>query len=91
MLRRRLCAILDYRKVEYLTASREDMRQRANMRHRAKFRGDRSNRCWDMAIFRFLVTAAAAILDFQNSEFFKAQKGQEGQNVSQRQISRRSV
>jgi len=35
------------------------MRQRANVRHRAKFRGDRSNRCWDMA---------AAILDFQNME-----------------------
>jgi len=24
-----------------------------NLRHRAKFRGDRSNRCGDMAIFRF--------------------------------------
>jgi len=24
------------------------------MRHRAKFRVDRSNRCWDMAIFRFV-------------------------------------
>ena len=24
-----------------------------NLRHRAKFRGDRSNRCGDMVIFRF--------------------------------------
>jgi len=24
-----------------------------NLRHHAKFRGDRSNRCGDMAIFRF--------------------------------------
>jgi len=29
------------------------MRQRANMRHRAKFRGDLSNRCWDTAIYLF--------------------------------------
>jgi len=44
------------------------MRYLANVRHHAKFRGDRSNRCTDrpMAIFRFLVTAAAAILDFKN-------------------------
>ena len=35
-----------------------------NLRHRVKFCGDRSNRCWDMAIFRFFKMAAAAILDF---------------------------
>ena len=27
--------------------------KRAKLRHRAKFRGDRSNGCGDMAIFRF--------------------------------------
>jgi len=27
--------------------------KRAKLRHRAKFRGDQSNRCWDTAIFRF--------------------------------------
>jgi len=27
--------------------------KRVKMRHLAKFRGDLSNRCWDMAIFRF--------------------------------------
>ena len=35
------------------------------MRHHAKFRGNRSNRYRDMAIFRFFKMAAAAILDFQ--------------------------
>ena len=39
------------------------------MRHRAKFREDRSNRCRDMAYFRFLKMAAAAILDFENFKF----------------------
>ena len=34
------------------------------LRHRAKFRGVRSNRCPDMAIFRFSKMAAAAILNF---------------------------
>jgi len=29
-----------------------------NMRHGARFRDDRSNRCWDMSIFRFFKTAA---------------------------------
>jgi len=45
--------MLDFWKVEYLTTGREDMRQRANMRHHAKFCGDRSNRWWRMAIFDF--------------------------------------
>jgi len=39
------------------------MVKRVKLRQRAKFRGDRSNRCQDMAIFRFLEMAAAAILD----------------------------
>ena len=39
------------------------------MRHRAKFREDRSNRCGDMADFRFFKMAAAAILDFGNFKF----------------------
>jgi len=33
-------------------------------RHPAKFRGNRSNRYRNMAIFRFFKMAAAAILDF---------------------------
>ena len=39
------------------------------MRHRTKFRKDRSNRSGDMANFRFFKMAAAAILDFANFEF----------------------
>ena len=34
------------------------------MRHPAKFRGNRSNRYRNMAIFRFFKMAAAAALDF---------------------------
>ena len=36
------------------------------MRHRTKFREDRSNRSGDMADYQFLKMAAAAILDFEN-------------------------
>ena len=39
------------------------------MRHRTKFREDRSNRSGDMADFPFFKMAAAAILDFGNFEF----------------------
>ena len=39
------------------------------MRHRTKFREDRSNCSGDMANFRFFKMAAAAILDFKNFKF----------------------
>ena len=39
------------------------------LRHRAKFCGDRSNRCRDIAIFRFFKMAATAILDFSSCKF----------------------
>ena len=39
------------------------------MRHRTKFREDRSNRSVDMADFRFYKMAAAAILNFRNFKF----------------------
>ena len=39
------------------------------MRHRAKFREDRSNRSGDIADFRFFKMAAAAILDFGKFKF----------------------
>ena len=42
---------------------------RAKVRHRAKFREDRSNRSGDMAYFRFFKMAAAAILDLAISNF----------------------
>ena len=43
--------------------------RRANMRHRAKFREDRSNRSEDMADFRFSRWQPSAILGFQKLEF----------------------
>ena len=39
------------------------------MRHRTKFREDRSNRCGDIADFRLFKMAAAAILDFKKFKF----------------------
>ena len=39
------------------------------MRHRTKFREDRSNHSGDTADFRFFKMAAAAILDFGNFKF----------------------
>jgi len=38
------------------------------MRHRAKFCGERPNRCGDMAIFLFIKMAAVAIFDFESVE-----------------------
>ena len=43
---------------------RNGMVKRVNLRQRAKFLGDRSNRHRNKAIFRFFKMAAAAILDF---------------------------
>jgi len=43
-------AILDFQKVEILGVGRIKMDK---MRHRAEFRGNQSNRCRNMAIFRF--------------------------------------
>ena len=38
--------------------------RRVNVHHCAKFRVDRSNRCGDMADYRFFKMAAVPILDF---------------------------
>jgi len=55
-------AILEFKNLEILPIGTV---KRIKLRHRAKlFRGNRSNRYGDMAIFRFLKMAAAAILDF---------------------------
>jgi len=54
-------AILDFKMFEILTAGSV---QRANMRHQAQFRANRSNCCGDMAVFQFFKMAASAILDF---------------------------
>ena len=58
-------AILDFPNVEMFGAGRLNT---AKMRHRAKFLGDRPNRCGNMTIFLFFKMAAAAILDFENVE-----------------------
>ena len=51
-------AILDFKNLDFLAVKRIKF----NMHNGAKFRGGRSNHCWDMAIFQFLKMAAAAIL-----------------------------
>jgi len=43
------CWISNIQNFNFLTVGRV---KRVNVRHDAKFRGDRSNRCWDVAIFR---------------------------------------
>ena len=65
-LKWRLSAILDFQKLEILTAR---TLLRAKVRHHAKFREDRSNRSGDMAYFRFFKMADAAMLDFGNFKF----------------------
>ena len=57
------CWIFSFQNFKFVTFGRV---KRVNVRHGAKFRGDPSNRWWDMAIFQFFKTAFAAILDFQN-------------------------
>jgi len=42
---------------------------RANVRHRSKFYADRSNRCRDMAIFRFFKVAAVRHIGFVLQDF----------------------
>ena len=58
-------AILDFQKLEILTAR---TLLRAKVRHHAKFRKDRSNRS-NMAYFRFFKMADATMLDFGNFKF----------------------
>ena len=43
--------------------------ERAELRHRAKFGRNQSNRGRDMVIFRFSKMASAAMLDFSNFKF----------------------
>ena len=62
----RSSAILDFHKLEISTSG---LIWRPNMRHRTKFREDRSDCSGDMADLRFFKMAAAAILDFGNFKF----------------------
>ena len=52
---------LGFFKVRILTVGRAE---RANLRHLAKFRADRSNRCGDMTIYLFFNMAAIRHLGF---------------------------
>jgi len=50
--------------------------QKAKLRHRAKFRGDRSNRYRDIAIFRLSVWRPSVIFNFEfRKKFLKIQDG----------------
>ena len=88
---RRPCTMLDFWNVKFSTACREDMSQPAKMHHRAKFRDDRSNRCWDMVIFLFSRMAANVILDIQIFWNFNGRNGQYSRNPSPCQISKKSI
>jgi len=54
--------MLDFRNFKILTVVAV---HRVDLRHRVKFRRNRSNRGRDMAIFEFFKLAAAAILDYR--------------------------
>jgi len=58
--------IFDFYKFKILTAY---TRRRPNMRHHSKFCADRSNRCGDMAVFRFFKMAAVRHLVFDIRQF----------------------
>ena len=59
-------AIFDFWNVEILTVRTVTSVKGVKLHHCAKFCGDQSNRCWDIAIF--FKMAAATILDFWNVE-----------------------
>ena len=61
------------------------------MRHRTKFRKDRSNRCGYIAIFVIFNMAAAAILNFQKFKKFYGRSAVGGQCALSCQISSKSV
>ena len=63
--------IMDFLKFQFLTIGTVN---RVELHHRAKFRQNRSCRGRNMAIFRFLQMAAAAILDFQTLKFLTAER-----------------
>jgi len=68
-LRRRYANILDFRNFNILTVGSV---KTVELHYHAKFRRNRSNRGRDMAIFRFVKMAAAAISDFWNFKFLTA-------------------
>jgi len=54
---------------------------------RTKLPGDRSKRCWHVAIFRFFRTVAAAVLDVLKFETFKGRNAQSSRQIWWRSVS----
>ena len=62
------------------------------LRHHAKFRGDRSNRCRDIAIFGFFKDVGGRHLGFLKFQIFNDRNSQEGgRTASLCQISSKSL
>ena len=81
-------AILDFENFKFLTVG---TLKRVELRLRAKFCRNRSNRSSDMAIFRFFKMAAVRHLVFSKVGNFNFRSRSEAQCASSYQISRRSV
>jgi len=81
-------AILDFGNFKYLTVG---TLERVELRLRAKFCRNRSNRGWDIAIFRFFMMAAVRHLGFLKVGNFNFRSHWEAQYASPYQIPRRSV
>ena len=64
-------AMLDFQNLKFLTFGTV---KRAELRNRAKFCRNSSNRGWDTALFRIFKMADAAILDFYNFKFLTVEK-----------------
>jgi len=60
-----VCHHLGFLKLQIFTGQNAEVGQTAKLRHRAKFRRNRSNCGRYIVIFRFSKMAAAAILDFK--------------------------
>jgi len=84
----RSSAILDFQKLEILTAH---TLRRAKTRHRSKSCANRSRRCGDMAVFVFFKIAAVRHLEFLKIGNFTCPHPSEGQSASSCQILCKSV
>ena len=61
------------------------------LRLQAKFRQNRSNRGWDITIFRFFQDGGRRHLGFLKFQIFNGRDDQEGRTASSCQISSKSV
>ena len=72
-------SILHFQNVEILGVARL---KTTKMRHRAKFRADRPNSCWDMVIFSIFQDGVRRHLRFWKCGNFRGGKARDGQNAS---------